>query len=156
MSEMTTSEACAAAAQFGRFIKGLARLQEVAAALEAADQLIRERQARADQVLTTITEAEAKLEETQAHVTAANEAATSATAAAQTKAAEILAAAREEADGILVTARKSEFHANGKVTGANGKAADAERRLKIAQDDLATVETRLEQAKAEGRKIFGG
>jgi hypothetical protein len=37
-----------------------------------------------------------------------------------------------------------------------GKATNAERRLKVAQDELAAVEARLEQAKAEGRKIFGG
>lgn len=157
---MSIAEACALTSQFGRFLKGLARLQEAAAALAGADQLIRERQAQAEalaiNIATSATEHDERLAKAQSASAEAVINASAAIADATAKAAEILAAARDEADRILVDARKAEFHANGKVTGANGKANDAERRLKVAQDELATVETRLEQAKAEGRKIFGG
>lgn len=156
MSEMTTSEACAATAQFGRFIKGLARLQEVAAALEGADQLIRERQARADQVLASITEAEAKLASINSNGAAAVEAAAGIKAAAEASAAQIIASAREESDKTLAAARATEDEARNAATGVIARANAAERRLKVAQDELVGVEARIEQAKAEGRKIFGG
>lgn len=155
MTDLSLKQACAETQKFGRMLKGLERLVEVAAALESADQAVADRRREESQIVARVAAATTQLEETLTRLTAANEAAASATAAAESKAAEILAAAREEAERIFTEARKAEFHANGKVTCAVGKAKDAELRLKIAQEELAAVEVRLEQAKAEGRKIFG-
>jgi chromosome segregation ATPase len=155
MSEMTTSEACAATAQFGRFIKGMARLQEVAAALEGADQLIRERQARADQVLATITEAQAQLEEVQSHVTAANEAAASTTAAAEAKAAEILSAARDEADKTLSESNAELERIRSETHSLVVRADAARQALDAAEKEHANISSRISEAQAKARAIIG-
>lgn len=157
MSEpMDIAEACAITDQFGRFLNGLARLQEAAATIRNADQVIAEKRAEADRLHAAIEAAAGELAainrkitdnqtESQAAIRSLTLAAQQVLEDAKTKAAGIVSAAKEEADGIRKTAAD-----------ASAQAEAATARLASVKAELAETEQKLQALKDHARKTFGG
>jgi hypothetical protein len=156
VTELTLKQACAETQKFGRMLKGMERLAEVAAALESADQAVSDRRREETQIQERIATATAELAAHTNHIEAARETARQVDRDARAQADLTLANARAEAESILTAARTEESNARAASSEVIARANAAERRLKAAQSELAQVEERLEQAKAEGRKIFAG
>lgn len=155
MTELTLAQACNETRKFGRMLKGLERLADVADALESADQAVADRRREEQALIARIEDRTAHLAIVEGSITAAVAKRIEVEREATDTAAQILAAAREEAEKTLAAARATENDARNAAQGVIARAAAAERQRKSAQDELAAVESRLEQAKAEGRKIFG-
>ena len=155
MSDMTLAQACAETKKFGRMLKGLEQLAGVATALESADQAVSDRRRQEAELLAKIASAQTELDAVQQAIPAAREQAEQIVKAAQADASKALEEARAQAAKLLEEARAEEATARDNAKSVIARANAAERRLTTAQQELAAVETRLEQAKAEGRKIFG-
>jgi hypothetical protein len=156
VTELTLKQACAETQKFGRMLKGMERLVDVAAALESADQAVSDRRREETQIQERIATATAELATLTNRIEGAREEAQAIGRAATEQADATVSNARTEAESILTAARTEESHARAASSEVIARANAAERRLKAAQDELAQVEARLEQAKAEGRKIFAG
>jgi chromosome segregation ATPase len=153
---MDIKEACALTSQFGRFLQGLDRLQEAAAELENADQVVAERRATAEDVSGEISQLEAKLSSLRADADAARLNIARSVENAQRQAADIVAAANAQALDIRTAAKKEASEARDEAQGIISRKEAAVRELKDARAELEQVAARLAQAKDEGRKIFGG
>ncbi len=156
MNDMTLNEACAVTKQFGRFLKGLDRLQEAADAFTSAEQTIRARHAEAEQLGEQNAAARALLESTKAEAASARE-------SAKTDAHGLLVAARAEADRVLGDARDVKKRADAEAAVAAAQTADvvaagiaAQKELDAARAELARVQRAIEDAKAEALRRFGG
>lgn len=153
MSEpMTLQEACATTQQFARFLKGLERLREAADALAGADQLVLERQALAARLEEQITEAKKAVHEEIARAAQVAADAEAAADAVRASAAADVAKARDLATLAAADARA----ANEATVQAQREAAAALAEVEAATAELVAVRKKLEDAKAEARRRFGG
>jgi len=157
MSEpMDIKEACALTSQFGRFLQGMGRLQEAAAELQNADQVLVERRAEADEVRGEITKLEVSLSALEARAQTARDEIAQMLDNARRQAAGIVEAATAQALELATAAKLEVNAAREESAGIIARKEAAVRELKNTQAELAQVSARLAQAKDEGRKIFGG
>lgn len=154
--EMSLAEACAATEQFSRFVRGLARLQDVATALRGADQAIADRTQRAEELAAHIAEAEAKL----ASITSQIEAATAKSRGIVEKGAAdaraLLEAARQQGKALVLAAQADADRLKGEANDMSQRVAIERKRLDDVTAELNTTLGKLEMARSEARKIIGG
>lgn len=154
--EMTLVDACAATAQFGRFLKGMERLQQTAAALAGADQLLAERGEAAARLLAQIAAATAELEALKTEHESLSQRCAEQLATAQAAAASQLEIANTVAKKIIEDAHAEERQARSDAQDVVARAAAAARELNDAQAELERVNARISLVKAEALKSLGG
>lgn len=155
MSELTLQQACAETRQFGRMLKGMAQLVEVADALESAEQVIADRRRQEADLFARVAAAQAELEEVQSHFAAANQAAAATIAAAESKAAEILAAARDQSEKTLSETNAELERIRGETHSLVVRAGAARQALDTAEKAHADISSRISEAQAKARAIIG-
>lgn len=155
MTELTLAEACNETRQFGRMLKGMARLAEVADALESADQAIADRRRQEAEILARVASAQTQLEIIEARGVAAAEAAPGITAAAEAKAAEILNAARDQADKTLSEASAELERVRSETHSLVVRSEAARQALDTAEKEHANISSRISEAQAKARAIIG-
>lgn len=153
---MTIGEACAVTDQFARFLKGLGRLQEAAAAFRGVEQLVAERTAAAEKLASGIAIAQANLESLSARAAQMKTDADDLVAAARAQAESLLEVAREQANKVRADAEESAASARADAQ-AHATAADAAVKAKAAAEaELADLNERIAQAREAARTAFGG
>jgi chromosome segregation ATPase len=153
---MTLGEAIGKTKQFAGFIKALGKLQEVAQAFESYDQAVNLRKAQVESLDARLSERSAQLAEIEGKIAAAGNEAQRITKDATEKAQATLNIARDQAQTLLAQARSELDTSRNEAQGVIARAAAAERQLKNATAELEAVNTRIEKAKAEALKVFGG
>lgn len=155
-STMTLGEACAETQKFARMLKGMERLGEVAAALSSADQAVADRRREEAVLIASLAQKQAELADLDGKLEVARGAAKQTEKDSQDKAKRVVDDARAEATRLRTEARSALEVAKNDVTNLQAQASAAERRRDEAVKELDLVTKRIADAKAEGRKIFGG
>lgn len=155
MSEMTLTEACSETRKFGRILKGLDRLAEVANALESADQAVTDRRREEAQVLAAIAAGKSELEALTTKLAEARDAARTTTEAASERAGTTIADANRQAEKIIADANAALERLKDDTQSLIVRQQIAEKARRDAEAELATLNGKIEMAKLEARKIIG-
>lgn len=153
---MTLKEACAETRKFGRMLKGVERLIDVAAALESAEQAVGDRRREEAQALAAVAARQAELDELARKLICVRDTAAQTEHQAKEQAASIVAAARDEASNFLRAARNAEKLALERQQVATLAANAAEARAKEAANELTATTERIASVKAEALKTLTG
>lgn len=152
MSEMSIQEACDLTDQFGKFLKGMARLQEAAKTMRGAEPVIAQRLAQSEALQADLAAAATRLDSLRAECDVAVTSAAAILSNARIEAAGFVQAAKAEASTIIAAARKQERAALKRAEEASSAAAASEARASEAANELTATTERIARVKAEALK----
>lgn len=151
MSDMTLAEACSLTRNFGKFLKGMERLQEASDVLEASESVVRENENKVAGLKADIAVLEGERQRAKEAAVAAQD---SARYAAE-EGALAVAAAQSEAKKILDEANAKAAAALVEAAAARAEAEEAARAVRKAQVEEQQVLERIAAAKAAALATFG-
>lgn len=154
--EMTLSQAAAECGKWGSLIRALAKVEESAKVVLGVEQNITERTALRDKLGGEIASAQAQLVLELEALEKARTEARELTDKARADARAIKADAREAADKLTAAARDAVEKAEAEKLAAQAERATALADADAFRKELTETQDRIEAAKAEARKLFGG
>lgn len=149
--KMSIAEAVGLTRQFGRFLKGLARLQEAADILEASESVVGENRRKAESLTVEI----AGLQDDQKRALEAVDAAKAAAVVANEQGARIVVEANKQASALVAGAKENLERLNAAAEEARRAADEADRARNTALAEERAVKQRIEEARAAARATFG-
>lgn len=154
--EMTLSQAAAECGKWGNLIRALSKVEESAKVVLGVEQNIAERTALRDKLGAEIAAAQAQLLLETGAVERARADARDIAEGARSEATSIKADARSSAERIVADARAAAEAAQAAARQANADRDQAVAEAASAKAELADTLKRIDAARAEARKLFGG
>lgn len=156
MSDMSIKQAAAEAKKFGSFVRAFEKIEQVADAVMAGENLLAE-------IKAATANANKELEAAKAELASAKEA----VAAAKASAKDAVAKANEKANAALAEAEVRNTKAEQNIASAlaaadagiaakNAQAAELDGKIAGRKVELDDLEKKLEKVQAQARKLLGG
>jgi chromosome segregation ATPase len=153
---MTLDEAANECAKFGNLIRAFQKVQEVAETLKSLEQGIAERARACDELSARIETARTELDEATAAKAQVLESAKQILATANAQARETAESASADAGRVVAAVQEKVAEGTARVAELDAQAVTFSQAIATAQQELADINQRIEQAKADARQRFGG